>query len=783
GQRPAGTIIRNVGPGQQIATVIRHPTTGNWVHAPGQINPQQQQQIILQQQSQGQGQGPPLQGQQVRVSGPVSHLLQHKPQGGGAAGGQTFTWNAGGVSPQQSGSQSVDGGGPPGGVVQQVTSGVPGGGGTLDQQQLLQLKQRQQMAKLLQQQQLVMEQTQAANQQLTTPDLVSTHPGSDLNDVSAAGQLRLMTAHHQAQLQPPHPPTSAQLYQSAPPGSVVSGAGVGGPQQVLSQQPQPQQQVTPPRVSQQLVTSSRSAGHYGSSSGGHSAALRVAQVLAKSAAGQSVSAQHQQQLAHQQRAQFYGHNPNIKLPPEKCLLGCVFLIVEYDKHPEESHQVDTWIQIIQQNGGEVESSYVLRLTHILCLSQKHPLVQQNGGEVESSYVLRLTHILCLSQKHPLVQQGLRDGKRCITAHWLNDVITRQHVLPPHLAIHFPTPYRLEGAKVKKAKEIQRPIVNAQWLNEVMFGHYACIQQADNQKYQQYNLSHPFRIDYSLVLHLMGPWKAPINVSQEAYDRAKAAGAAQGGPRRKKQKTSHPSGVGGENEDVENSEIPALTLEPLPYENKPRILLSGFAKPLEEEKKVKQLGADMAVSWRDATHLVLANPAQGRTLKFLCALSRVRHIVSGAWLRACLQASHLVDEAEYEVKEIVVSAPDDNDNIKTEPDKEEDPAAAGPDAASQPVPGSGTKRVVCNVPAVLRTGEARARLFAGKTFYLSPSIAPSPGAMRKMIEAAGGSVERQRRSWSKIQDGGLGGEGPSYLVITCRADLHLVADLLKHDYRK
>ncbi|XP_008479010.1 PAX-interacting protein 1-like [Diaphorina citri] len=378
---------------------------------------------------------------------------------------------------------------------------------------------------------------------------------------------------------------------------------------------------------------------------------------------------------------------------------------------------------------------------------------------------------------------------------------------------------------------------------------------------------------------MGPWKAPINVSQEAYDRAKAAGAAQGGPRRKKQKTSHPSGVGGENEDVENSEIPALTLEPLPYENKPRILLSGFAKPLEEEKKVKQLGADMAVSWRDATHLVLANPAQGRTLKFLCALSRVRHIVSGAWLRACLQASHLVDEAEYEVKEIVVSAPDDNDNIKTEPDKEEDPAVAGPDAASQPVPGSGTKRVVCNVPAVLRTGEARARLFAGKTFYLSPSIAPSPGAMRKMIEAAGGSVERQRRSWSKIQDGGLGGEGPSrnepdkeedpavagpdaasqpvpgsgtkrvvcnvpavlrtgeararlfagktfylspsiapspgamrkmieaaggsverqrrswskiqdgglggegpsYLVITCRADLHLVADLLKHDY--
>jgi len=64
-------------------------------------------------------------------------------------------------------------------------------------------------------------------------------------------------------------------------------------------------------------------------------------------------------------------------------------------------------------------------------------------------------------------------------------------------------YRLEGAKYKKAREWNRPVVNAQWLNEILFGHYSCIQQPDMQKFQQFNLGNPFRIDYGLIPHLMG----------------------------------------------------------------------------------------------------------------------------------------------------------------------------------------------------------------------------------------------------------------------------------------
>lgn len=64
------------------------------------------------------------------------------------------------------------------------------------------------------------------------------------------------------------------------------------------------------------------------------------------------------------------------MPPDKCLLGCVFLIVEYDRCPDTIKEVPTWKQIILDHGGEIEPSYTLRLTHILCQTQKHPLVQQ-----------------------------------------------------------------------------------------------------------------------------------------------------------------------------------------------------------------------------------------------------------------------------------------------------------------------------------------------------------------------------------------------------------------------
>lgn len=100
------------------------------------------------------------------------------------------------------------------------------------------------------------------------------------------------------------------------------------------------------------------------------------------------------------------------VPSGLFLLGCIFVIVEYDV--QRPNQVVVWKQVIERH----------------------------GGEVESQYCARATHVLAITQKHPIVVQALREGKRCVSAHWLSDVVSQQHVQPPWHALHFPTPFSL-----------------------------------------------------------------------------------------------------------------------------------------------------------------------------------------------------------------------------------------------------------------------------------------------------------------------------------------------------
>ena len=65
--------------------------------------------------------------------------------------------------------------------------------------------------------------------------------------------------------------------------------------------------------------------------------------------------------------------------------------------------------------------------------------------------------------------------------------------------------RPEGKKVKKARDYGKPVVNVQWLNEIIFGHFSCIYQPDLPKFQQYNMGNPFKIEYILIMHLMSKY--------------------------------------------------------------------------------------------------------------------------------------------------------------------------------------------------------------------------------------------------------------------------------------
>jgi PAX-interacting protein 1 len=56
------------------------------------------------------------------------------------------------------------------------------------------------------------------------------------------------------------------------------------------------------------------------------------------------------------------------VPPDLFLLGCIFFIVDYESSmPEE---VAVWQRVIASSGGEVETVYGPRVTHVLCETQK-----------------------------------------------------------------------------------------------------------------------------------------------------------------------------------------------------------------------------------------------------------------------------------------------------------------------------------------------------------------------------------------------------------------------------
>ena len=245
----------------------------------------------------------------------------------------------------------------------------------------------------------------------------------------------------------------------------------------------------------------------------------------------------------QRQPMFYGHDPNSvgKLPPEYCLLGCIFHIIDYQEDSDESKYVRDWKKVIRQFGGEVEDAY-------------HP---------------RITHLMCKNQDSSTSTQALREGKRLITVYWLNDVVVLRKVVPPWKGVHFPLPANFdepckhmiltltgfegrdrdwvkdmiklsgakytsyftrhnhaiicksaEGEKYNKAKEWKVPTVSVQWLYEVLFGNVNGAQVMNNPKFQNFK-DDPFKMEYSLVPNLIAAWKHPIGVTRETWQKFKA----------------------------------------------------------------------------------------------------------------------------------------------------------------------------------------------------------------------------------------------------------------------
>ena len=114
---------------------------------------------------------------------------------------------------------------------------------------------------------------------------------------------------------------------------------------------------------------------------------------------------------------FFGHESRQMIPPEFCLIGCVFYIAPYYlESPNTTKIVPGWRRQIEKFGGRVIDNY---------------LAGPNNG---------VTHVVTENMSTSLAKVALQDGKRCVTIFWLEDVLCNKRLLPPWRFYHLPVAY-------------------------------------------------------------------------------------------------------------------------------------------------------------------------------------------------------------------------------------------------------------------------------------------------------------------------------------------------------
>ena len=145
----------------------------------------------------------------------------------------------------------------------------------------------------------------------------------------------------------------------------------------------------------------------------------------------------------------------------------------------------------------------------------------------------------------------------------------------------------------------------------------------------------------------------------------------------------------------------------PANQLPVVLFTGFdALELHKHQRtVIGLGGIMAKQCSHATHLVVDKIE--RTAKLLKCISHVRHIVHVSWLHDSKHAGRFVDagDARYAIRDERFES-----------------------------------HYGCSLSESLRRArESLKPLFAGLSFYMSPSVRPSYDELAEMIRSAGGTV--------------------------------------------
>lgn len=116
---------------------------------------------------------------------------------------------------------------------------------------------------------------------------------------------------------------------------------------------------------------------------------------------------------------FFGHESRQMIPPEFCLIGCVFYIAPYYlESANTARLVPGWRRQIEKYGGRVVEHY-------------------QSGASNSNLV---THVVTENMSSPMAKQALQEGRRCVSIFWLEDVLCNKRLLPPWRFYHLPVAY-------------------------------------------------------------------------------------------------------------------------------------------------------------------------------------------------------------------------------------------------------------------------------------------------------------------------------------------------------
>lgn len=438
-----------------------------------------------------------------------------------------------------------------------------------------------------------------------------------------------------------------------------------------------------------------------------------------------------------------------------CLAGCVFVISDYQECMD--HDIlDTWMDVVEQHGGVVSPFYGKRCTHLLCLNQ-------HGS---------------------LYKKAIADGKRIVTAHWLNDVLMAKVMFPPSNPLHLPVPFKEKvnqcrsmvitvtgytgsertllknmifivgarytgyltrtnthiicksptGDKYNKAREWGIHCVNAKWLGDIVTTGYPS--PSNLVRYSTLGDVTELQITKDLLVReLILPWQTFADESGTVQTPVSG--------KRKLGDQSTPE----DNDQVKrarNSTSPAASEK----REGPRILFTGIT-PSEVSRLTEiviDLGGTVVASVKQCTHLVTRKII--RTVKFLCAISVAHYVVSPDWIDKSQKSNSLLDPAEFTIK----------------------------DAQSEEM---------YDMKLTTSLQRARARpLLQGISVYVTQNIEPSPASMKEIIQCAGGQVLPKVPSQQQLADfkKNLTEQGtPTLLVISCDRDFQLCSEFMKNGF--